>query len=252
MNLFGIGPIALPPALQLVAIEPDPFILDANPSNSPAAPVTMLAIPSWVADLLKAPLEEKLAVLSLSLATIAIVLSIWDKVRVAFWNRYRPVWVRFDPNFIDELKDFARRPEGTESALRILFTVRNRVDYRLLILVGGSMSGDLIKLCHQELLDQIDVRAPIAPSKEEPQLITWVDAHQSRYLEWRIVFDKDGGSGVITPSVTFLVSKRGPSRRRVSTWKRSVNVVWNGQIYRFEVAPTPDVPGHDKRNRVGY
>jgi hypothetical protein len=64
----------------------------------------MLAIPGWVADLFNAPLEEKLAVLSLALATIAIVLSIWDKVRVTFWNRYRPVWVRFDPNIIDELK----------------------------------------------------------------------------------------------------------------------------------------------------
>lgn len=245
-------PIALPPTLQLVAAEPDPFILDANPSNSPAAPVTMLAIPGWVADLLNAQLEEKLAVLSLALAAIAIVLSIWDKVRLAFWNRYRPVWVRFDPKIIDELKDFARRPEGTESALRILFTVRNRVDYRLRILVGGSMSGGLIDLCHDGLLDQIDVRAPIAPSKEESQLATWIDAHQSRYLEWRIVFDKDGGAGVITPSVTFLVSKRGPARRRVSTWKRSVNVAWNGQIYRFEVVPTPAVPGRDKRNQVGY
>lgn len=203
--------------------------------------LTMWSLPSW---------SVNLEVASFCIAIVAIALSIWERARVRFWERFGPLTVRFERDIVVEQKDLAIRPAGEPSVFRIRFSVRSRVDYRTEVLLGAALSDALYGSCDQELCDQIDEKV-LASTKVGRDLRATVEAFQSRHLTQRMIL-RGTGSGTIVPSVTFLVGRPGHSVPRVATWKSSVSAHWIGRKHEFRVVPTEPLPGSRKRDLVGW
>lgn len=184
----------------------------------------------------------------MGLAIAAITLSIWDHVRVRFWEWYCPLKVRFDRRIVPEWGDRASRSPGEPTVLQIRFSVKNRVDYRAEILLGGAFWKSLSEY-DEELRDQV-TNEVLASIKRGGQLTASVEAAQSRHLVQRILLPGEG-SGSIIPSVTFLVGRPGHTVQRVATWKRSIDVRWNGRRHDFKLVPTKRLPGSRRRDLVG-
>ena len=201
----------------------------------------MWALPPW---------RVSLEVTTFGLAIGAIVLWVWDHMRVRFWDWYRPLKVRFDRSIINEYRDLSIRPPDQPSVLRIRFSIRSRVDYRTTVLLGGAFSSNMLGTVEQELLDQID-NSVIASTTKPGQLTTSVEAFQSKHLVQRVLIHGNA-SGTIIPSVTFLVGQRPGRVSRVSTWKRSVVVEWDSKVHRFRLVPTQRLPGSRRCTLVGY
>jgi hypothetical protein len=181
-------------------------------------------------------LLEKLEVSSLALATVALTLAIWDRIRAPFWDRICPLGVQFDPELISW--------EHPEPTVRFRVTVKNRVDYRTQVLIGAvetwdrpspeSFDGPILA---EELQDQID-SASLGSTAGPRQLIAEVEAFQRRHLVL-VVRLRPGTMGILSPGATFLVGQRGRPRRNYRGRRRSVEVNWEGTRPVFTEVPRP-------------
>jgi hypothetical protein len=194
-------------------------------------------MPTWITVAASWSFGEKLEVASLTLAIIALSVSIWDKVRVSIWDRFAPLDVTFE-----------RKPitwELPEPTVRFRLTVKNRVDYRTQVLLGTvetwtPPTPDLVNgpILREELRDQID-ETLLGTTDGPKQMIADVEAFQRRHLVMAVVL-RPGVPGILSPGATFLIGQHGKPRRYRGR-RRSVGVTWDGTHPVFQDQDRPSI-----------